>query len=144
MTSKKSPTDFPSRACAEPICSENLDDHRRDDEQIIREDARGEHGPAPSGRQPETAKNSCFAKNHQLHAEPPETAHHREGEMGAENVTSIGEPLPKTMTKKKRKPRGMIRLKNRNVLLRMARRMRIFVSVQVFAMGFDAIFRLFP
>ncbi len=38
----------------------------------------------------------------------------------------------------------MMRLKNRNVRLRMARRTRIFVSVQVFAMGFEAIFRLVP
>src|ERR1700677_967392 len=54
------------------------------------------------------------------------------------------EPLLKTSTKKNKKPNGMIRLKKRKVRLRMARRTRIFVSVQVLVMGFDAIFCLVP
>ena len=48
-----------------------------------------------------------------------------------------GEPLPKTITKKNRNPKGMARLKKRKVRLRMARRTRILVSVQVVLIGFD-------
>src|SRR5580698_7846802 len=54
------------------------------------------------------------------------------------------EPLLKTSTKKNRKPSGMIRLKKRKVRLRMARRTRIFVSVQVLVTGLEAIFCLVP
>ena len=92
------------------------------------------------GREAEAAQNSLLAEHYQLDAESPEAAHHRECENGAEDVGDPIRLLPPAEDKdeEEEKCERHDEAEKKERALRMARRMRIFVSVQVCLTGFDA------
>src|SRR3989441_7269164 len=89
----------------DPTRQQKLQDHGGEGEDIVREDTRGKHCPRPDRRQAKPAENALLAKHHQLHAQSPEAAHHRQAQHWTHQVGGLSRIAPAKDAEVKEKKR---------------------------------------
>src|SRR5260370_11327214 len=74
-----------------PAGKGEFDSHGRQRQNVVGEDAGGEHGTRPNRRNAEAPQDALFAESHELDAQSPEAAHDGDGQNGGQDVRHRGD-----------------------------------------------------